>query len=114
MKLSELADATFSTIAQGPADLEITSAAGLDLAGPGQVTFLANPKYTPQIRATRAAAIFLNEKEQIDRDDLAVLRARDPYLAYTRALRIFNPERPVSAGIHPSAVVDESAQVSHF
>src|SRR5258708_26588435 len=61
MKLSKLAKQTSSTIENGSPDLEITSAAGLDIAGEGDVTFLANPKYTPQIESTKAAAIFLNE-----------------------------------------------------
>lgn len=112
MKLIELAEQTFSVIEQGEADLEITSAAGLDIAGAGEVTFLANPKYTPQILQTKASAIFLNEREKIDRADIAVLRAKDPYLAYTRALRIFNPESVIKNFIHPRAVVHETARLA--
>jgi UDP-3-O-[3-hydroxymyristoyl] glucosamine N-acyltransferase len=112
MKLEELAERTFSVIEQGAPDLEITGAAGLDIAGAGDVTFLANPKYTPQIHQTKAGAIFLNEKERIERTDIAVLRAKDPYLAYTRALRIFNPPPPVKAFIHPRAVIHETAQLA--
>lgn len=112
MKLDQLAAATASTISQGSGDIEITSAAGLDIAGPADVTFLANPKYTPQIKETRAAAIFLNENVEIDRDDIAVLRAKDAYVAYTLALRLFFPTPPVVPGIHPSAVVDATATVA--
>jgi UDP-3-O-[3-hydroxymyristoyl] glucosamine N-acyltransferase len=112
MKLAELAEKTLTIIEQGAAALEITGAAGLDIAAAGDVTFLANPKYTPQIRRTRAGAIFLNEKEQIDRPDIAVLRAKDPYLAYTRALRLFNPEAAAVSFIHPKAVVHETARVA--
>ncbi len=112
MRLKELAAQTFANIEQGDEDLEIRSAAGLDLANAGDITFLANPKYTPQIQATKASAIYLNEKETCDRRDIAILRAKDPYLAYTRALRIFNPAPPVAASIHPSAIVDESAQIA--
>lgn len=112
MKLSELAEKTFAAIAQGDADLEIISAAGLDLAQENEITFLANPKYTPQIKETKASAIFLNEKEICERADIAVLRAKDPYLAYTRALRILNPNENVVASIHKTAVIDESARLS--
>ncbi|HEY8561577.1 MAG TPA: UDP-3-O-(3-hydroxymyristoyl)glucosamine N-acyltransferase [Pyrinomonadaceae bacterium] len=111
MKLFELAAQTFATIEQGDPQTEISAAAGLDLAAPGDVTFLANPKYTPQIQATRASAIFLNETAPLDRKDIAILRAKDPYLAYTRALRIFNPEPSASPSIHPSAIIHESARV---
>lgn len=113
MKLGELAALTHSRIESGDPGIEISGAAGLDLAAAGQITFLANPKYTPQIRETRASAIFLNEKEpEPERSDLAVVRAADPYLAYTRALRAFYPGTAVRAGVHPGAVVHESAIVA--
>jgi len=112
MKLSELAELTSATIENGSPDLEITSAAGLDIAASGNVTFLANPKYTSQIETTKASAIFLNEGAKISRGDLAVLRAKDAYLAYTRALRTFFPVSPVVPGVHPSAVIDPTANVS--
>lgn len=112
MKLSELAEKTFSTIERGDADLEITSAAGLDIAANGEITFLANLKYTPQIKTTEASAIFLNENVKIEREDIAVLRAKDAYLAYTRALRIFNPESEINPAIHKTAVIDETAKIA--
>src|SRR5215212_6147026 len=112
MKLAELADKTSATIEQGEPNLEITGAAGLDIADAGDVTFLANPKYTPQIETTRASAIFLNEKEKIERKDIAVLRAKDPYLAYTRALRLFNPEPETVSFVHPKAFVSETARIA--
>lgn len=111
MKLSELARATLSTIESGDADLDITAAAGLDIAKKGEITFLANPKYTPQVRETRASAIFLNDGVVLDRNDIAVLRAKDSYLAYTRALRVFHPQADLVPSVHPTAVVDPSATV---
>ncbi len=112
MKLTILAEKTFSKIEQGDADLELTGAAGLDIAESGQVTFLANPKYTPQIKETRASAIFLNENVLLERTDIAVLRSSDAYLAYTRALRIFNPEAEVVSSIHPTVSLHETAKVA--
>lgn len=112
MKLSELAERTGTVLESGSGDADIASAAGLDLAGEGDVTFLANPKYTPRITATKASAIFLADGVEIGRDDIAVLRAPDPYVAYTKALRIFFPVAAVEPGIHPSAVIDATAQVA--
>jgi len=112
MKLTILAEKTFSKIEQGDADLELTGAAGLDIAESGQITFLANPKYTPQIKETRASAIFLNENVSIERTNIAVLRSSDAYLAYTRALRIFNPEAEVGSSIHPTVSLHETAKVA--
>lgn len=112
MRLANLAERTGSVIDSGDPDLEITSTAGLDIAGVGDVTFLANPKYVSQIKDTRASAIFLNAGIDIGRDDIAVLRAQDSYLAYTRAMRIFFPEPEVRPFIHPTAVIDETAIVA--
>lgn len=108
MKLSELAEATRATIESGDPEMEITGCGGLDVAGPGQITFLANPKYTKSVADTKASAIFVNEKSPLDAPQLAVLRAKDSYLAYTRTLRLFHPEPHAMPGVHPSAVVDET------
>lgn len=112
MKLAILAEQTNTTIAQGSPELEITSAAGLDIAGPGDITFLANPKYVSQIKTTKASAIFLNESVELKRGDVAVLRAKDPYLAYTRAMRLFFPEKKIQPFIHPTAVIHPTATMA--
>jgi UDP-3-O-[3-hydroxymyristoyl] glucosamine N-acyltransferase len=111
MKISELAERTGARVEGATEDLEITGAAGLDDATEGHVTFLANPRYTPRVNTTRASAIYLSEEAQTDRE-IAILRVKDPYLAYTRALRIFNPEAELEPFVHPSAVIDATARVA--
>jgi UDP-3-O-[3-hydroxymyristoyl] glucosamine N-acyltransferase len=111
MKLSELAERTGARIEGANNNVEIAGAAGLDEASEGHVTFLANPRYTPRVNSTRASAIYLGEDAQTDRQ-IAILRVKDPYLAYTRALRIFNPEAELEPFIHPSAVIDPTARLA--
>ena len=111
MRLSELAEKTGARLEGDFADVEISGAAGLDVAEAGHVTFLANPRYTPRVQTTRASAVYLAESVEAGRADIAVLRARDPYLAYTRALRLFHPEPQFEAFIHPSAVIDPTARL---
>jgi UDP-3-O-[3-hydroxymyristoyl] glucosamine N-acyltransferase len=112
MKLSELARQTNATMEPvDAADIEIEGAAGLDEAASGHVTFLSNPRYTSRVKETRASAIYLAEGAETERADIAILRARDPYLAYTRALRLFHPEPTFAPGVHGSAVIDGSARV---
>ncbi|MEP6741650.1 MAG: UDP-3-O-(3-hydroxymyristoyl)glucosamine N-acyltransferase [bacterium] len=111
MKLSELAKLTGARVDGNLNDLEITGAAGLDAAGPSEVSFLANPRYTAKVRTTRAAAVYLGEDAPID-GAIAVLRTKDPYLAYTRALRLFYPEPTFAALVHESAVIDSSTTVA--
>ena len=111
MKISELAERTGARVEGAAEDFEITGAAGLDDATEGHVTFLANPRYTPRVNTTRASAVYLSEEAQTDRQ-IAILRVKDPYLAYTRALRIFNPEAELEPFVHPSAVIDPTARVA--
>jgi len=111
MKLSELAAQTGAQFSNGDGEIEITGAAGLDQAEPGQVTFLSNPRYTARVATTGAAAIYASEDAQIDRADLAVLRAKDPYLAFTRALNVFHPRREFRAYLDPTAVIDSRTDI---
>jgi UDP-3-O-[3-hydroxymyristoyl] glucosamine N-acyltransferase len=111
MKLSELAVLTAARMDGDSGELEITGAAGLDDAQPGDVTFLANPRYTSRVNTTQASAIYLSEDARIDRE-IPILRAANPYLAYTRALRLFHPEPEFAPFVHESAVIDPSATVA--
>ncbi len=112
MKLAELAALTGAECAPSDSDIEITGAAGLEQAEPGQVTFLSNPRYTPKVAATGASAIYVAEGVEVSRADLAVLRAKDPYLAFTRALIAFHPREKVNFFIQDSVVVDETAIIA--
>lgn len=111
MKLSELARLTGASVDVDRSSIEVTGAAGLDDAGPADVSFLANPRYTAKVNTTRAAAVYLAEGAPTDRE-IAVLRTKDPYLAYTRALRLFHPEPTFAAMIHESAVIDPTSSVA--
>jgi len=112
MKITELAALTKASVERAIEDCEISGAAGLDDAVAGQVTFLANPRYTPRVRATRASAVYLGPGVETERTDIAVLRAADPYLAYTRALRLFHPEPGQTPAVHQNAVIDPTAKVA--
>ena len=103
MKLAELAEKTFAQLSNKATRIRRLSARrAWILPKTDEITFLANPKYTPQIQDTKASAIFLNENAKIEREDFAILRAKDPYLSYTRALRLFYPGQKFHGFIHPS------------
>ena len=59
-KLGDLASALDCQLV-GDSEIEITGVAGMEQAGPSEVTFLANPKYAPKVKQTRAAAILVTE-----------------------------------------------------
>jgi UDP-3-O-[3-hydroxymyristoyl] glucosamine N-acyltransferase len=108
MKLAELARALGATC-HGDQEQEIIGVEGIEKAGPGQLTFVANPKYTPYARTTKAGAVLVTE----DFEPLAAptLRTANPYLAFARAIDIFHPGPQYPPGIHPTAVIDPSASI---
>ncbi|MEW2971352.1 UDP-3-O-(3-hydroxymyristoyl)glucosamine N-acyltransferase [Pseudomonas juntendi] len=109
MTLGQLAEALGATL-KGPEALQITGLATLQEAGPGQLTFLANPQYRKYLDNCQAGAVLL---KAADAESFAgnALVVADPYLAYARISHLFDPKPKAVAGIHPSAVVAEDAQV---
>lgn len=102
MKLSEIARALDCRL-ESPCDPEIVGIAGIEEAGPGQLTFVSNRKYIKHIRATKASAIILG----LDLPAVSIpsLRTANPYLAFARALELFHEPIKPEPGIHPSAVI---------
>jgi UDP-3-O-[3-hydroxymyristoyl] glucosamine N-acyltransferase len=101
MRLSEIARHIGAQL-EGE-DLEITGIAPIAEAQPGQLTFIANPKYAPLIKTTRASAVIVSE--DFAPSPIALLRTPNPYFAFAKALELFSrPLRP-EPGIHPTAVV---------
>jgi UDP-3-O-[3-hydroxymyristoyl] glucosamine N-acyltransferase len=108
MKLADLA-ATLGATLDGDPDAEITSVAGLETAGPGQLTFVANPKYVVLARTTKAAAVLV--EPGFETIAAATLRVENPYLAFARALELFYEPPNYPAGIHPTAAIAETALI---
>jgi UDP-3-O-[3-hydroxymyristoyl] glucosamine N-acyltransferase len=109
MKLSEIAAALGARLENGSPDVEITGLNGIEQAGPGDLTFVSNPKYAAAARTTRAAAVIVGE--DFPAITAAVLRAKDPYLSFARALELFHHPLRYAPGVHATAVVHESAKV---
>ena len=108
MRLRDIA-ARLGCELSGDGEIEITGVAGMEHAGPGELTFLANPKYTHKVKHTRAGAILVSEA--LRDAPLAYLISRNPYLDFARALELFyQPPRP-APGIHPLAFVAETAAI---
>ena len=108
MKLNRIAEKLGCRLV-GDGDVDIVRVAGIDEAGPGDLTFVSNRKYISHIPNTRASAIILGE----DIPEVAIpsLRTDDPYLAFARALELFFVPAPPEPGIHPTAVVSGDARL---
>ena len=109
MKLAQIASALNARLENGSPDTEITGVAGIKDAGPGQLTFVANPKYAGAARTTRASAVIVTE--EFPAVATVLLRSRNPYLAFAHALELFSQPPRYEAGVHPTAVVHASAKI---
>ena len=108
MKLRDIAAALGCELI-GDGELEIRGVAGLEQAGPDQVTFLANPRYAHKVKHTRAGAILVSEP--VRGVPIVCLISANPYLDFARTLELFyRPPRP-PPGIHPLAAVAPSARI---
>ena len=108
MKLNELAAAIGCAIV-GDGEVEISGVAGMEQAAPGQLTFLANPKYAHKVKNTRASAILVSEALR----DLPIVSvvSSNPYLDFARALELFYQAPRPAPGVHPTASVAASAAI---
>jgi UDP-3-O-[3-hydroxymyristoyl] glucosamine N-acyltransferase len=94
---------------EGDPDVDIQGVAGVEDAAPGDLTFVANPRYVHAAQTTRASAIILGE--DAGPAPCTILRTPNPYLTFARALDLLMPDVRPSAGVHPSAIVEPTATV---
>ncbi len=94
---------------EGSGDLDILRVAGLQDAGPGDLTFLANPKYERSLPLTRASAVIL--RDDAPAAPCAMLRAVDPYLTFARAVALFAPSWRPAPGVHRLAATAADARL---
>jgi UDP-3-O-[3-hydroxymyristoyl] glucosamine N-acyltransferase len=108
MKLSEIAAALGCEV-HGDENLEISGVAGMEQAGPNQLTFLANPKYAHKVKHSKAGAILVSQP--LKDPPLTSLVSANPYLDFARALALFYRAPEPEPGIHALAYVHETAVI---
>jgi UDP-3-O-[3-hydroxymyristoyl] glucosamine N-acyltransferase len=108
MKLGELASRLGAQLRGNP-DVEVTGVKGIEEAGASEITFVANPKYAGLARKTKAAAILV--EPEFPEIETPTLRLKNPYHAFSRALGMFYQPPAYPPGIHPTAVIDSTAEI---
>lgn len=115
MKLKDLAERLECRL-EGDPQVVIHGVAGIEQAEPGEVTFLANRRYAPNLKTTRASAVFIEDGVEVERDTgrpaLARLRTPNPYLGFAKAIDLFYQAPAYPPGIHPTAVIAASAKIA--
>jgi UDP-3-O-[3-hydroxymyristoyl] glucosamine N-acyltransferase len=109
MKLSDIARALDAKLENASPDTEINAVAGIEDAAPGQLTFVSNPKYNAAARTTKASAVIVTES--FPAIPTGMLRSKNPYLAWAKAIELFYQSPRYPAGIHATAVVHPTAKL---
>lgn len=91
----------------GDESININQLAPIDGASCGDITFISNPKYLPCLTTTQASAVLVDRP--LDREDIAYLVCKNPYLAFAKILTHLNVKRPEPLGVLPGAFVAETA-----
>jgi UDP-3-O-[3-hydroxymyristoyl] glucosamine N-acyltransferase len=92
------------------ADIEITRVTSLADAGPGDLSFLTNPRFASHVASTRASAILADDA--LASAPCPILRTPAPYVACASAIALLTPAAPgVAVGVHPQAFVDPGASI---
>lgn len=108
LTLRELAERV-GCLLDGDGTIEIGRVATLEAAGPGDLSFLSNRKYAPQLAATRASAVIMSE--DVAAAPCATLRSRDAYLAFAAAAALLAPDDRPAPGVSGSAHVAPGAEI---
>jgi UDP-3-O-[3-hydroxymyristoyl] glucosamine N-acyltransferase len=109
MKLADIAAAIHAKLENASPDTEISGVSGIEHAVPGQLTFVSNPKYAAAAKTTHASAVIVDEN--FPAIPTGMLRTRNPYYAWAKAVELFYQPPRYAPGIHPAAVVHPTAKI---
>lgn len=114
LRLGQIVDALGGSLEGGDRGTEILRIAPLESAGPGDLSFLSNPRYQSQLAASRAACVIVAPTMRtvaMERGTCIVVE--QPYTYFARVTQLWARAHGLCApaGIHPSAVVDPQAVV---
>jgi UDP-3-O-[3-hydroxymyristoyl] glucosamine N-acyltransferase len=106
--LRELAELVGGTVVGDPGRV-VHRVAPIDTAGEGEITFVANPRYLPKLKETRAAAVIVGP--EVEAPGLCLIVCQNPYLAFARILTRLQVRRPAPQGVLPGAFVHPAASL---
>jgi UDP-3-O-[3-hydroxymyristoyl] glucosamine N-acyltransferase len=111
MTLAELAAhlGDLSPTLKGDPTAQITGVAAIDTAGPGDITFVSNPRYIALASTTQATAVLV--EPSFPEIPSATLRLANPYLAFARTIELFYQPPAYAPGLHPTPSSAPTARI---
>jgi UDP-3-O-[3-hydroxymyristoyl] glucosamine N-acyltransferase len=107
-RLKELAEYVGGT-AVGEDEVEISGVAAIEVARPGEITFIAQPKYLPKLAETEASAVIVSK--EIPSSPKPLLCVSNPYLAFAKILALFSQKPYQAKGIDSHAWISPTSQL---
>jgi UDP-3-O-[3-hydroxymyristoyl] glucosamine N-acyltransferase len=111
--LSELAQQAGGRVV-GDGRIVIHKVASIEEAGPGEITFIANPRYQALLASCKASAVIVGPGMVLESPSerrKAYLEAADPYVAFAKILQLFNPSASCREHISSQASIDPAADL---
>ncbi len=106
--LKELAGVVGGELA-GDGSLVIKGVAGIKEARPGELTFLANPKYLRELTRTKATAVIVSPEVTVE--GRAAIKVKNPYLAFAKVVALYAPISHAPTGVMDGASVSPGAKL---
>jgi UDP-3-O-[3-hydroxymyristoyl] glucosamine N-acyltransferase len=107
-----LAELVHGQLICGSAEGSITGLNSLSEATAGEVSFLGNPRYLPELAKTAATAILVSAEHAQPMEGKALIQVGNPTLAFSTVIDFFASKPQAHApGIHPTAYVSPTAQL---
>ncbi|MBY4675652.1 UDP-3-O-(3-hydroxymyristoyl)glucosamine N-acyltransferase [Marinobacterium arenosum] len=110
LTLQRIAELVGGTL-HGDPDYPISGIATLESAGPQQLSFLSNVRYSEQLVSTRAGAVLLSS-EYLAKAPGQAIEVADPYAAFAQLSHHFDRTVPLAPGIDASARIAPDADVA--
>ena len=108
LRLKDIARILDGTI-DGDEDTVISNISGIEDAKEGDITFVANPKYIKYIEQTNASAIVCSP--DISSESKNLLKVKNPYLAYAKAITFLNPPREETGTVDERAFIGKDVKL---
>jgi UDP-3-O-[3-hydroxymyristoyl] glucosamine N-acyltransferase len=109
VKLKEIANALGLTLEKDLEDISVTGVGPLDLAQPGEISFLSSSEYLKYVPSTRATVILT--KTLLSDCPARQWVVKDPYLVFGRVSQLFWKVEPTFKGHSKEAFVEDGAVV---
>jgi UDP-3-O-[3-hydroxymyristoyl] glucosamine N-acyltransferase len=107
-RLDQLAEHVKGKV-EGDGQVLITAVAGIEDAGEGDITFLANPKYRARLEETKASAVIV--APDVDISGVNLLKVSNPYLAFAQVLSKFAQKYHPPQRIHESCWLGDDVTI---